>query len=58
MLGLMLQAVYVDTTTKEIVGLQAKPAFLTLFNLPEPFNGHTRCLGLEYASIQRGSPEP
>ena len=36
MLRLMLGAVYVDTTTKEVVGLQPKPAFLPLFDLPEP----------------------
>ena len=54
----MLQAVYVDTTTKEIVGLQPKPALLDLFNLHEPINGYTRYLGLEYANIQRRSTEP
>ena len=35
MLRLMLEAVYTDTTTNEIVGLQPKPGFLPLFNLPE-----------------------
>ncbi len=54
----VLQAVYVDTTTKEIVGLQPKPALLDLFNLHEPINGYTRYLGLEYANIQRRSTEP
>jgi len=36
MLRLMLDAVYVDMETKEVVGLKPKPAFLPLFNLEQP----------------------
>ena len=36
MLHMMLDAVYVDMTTKEVVGLKPKAAFLPLFNLGEP----------------------
>ena len=36
MLRLMLEAVYVDMDTKEVVGLKPKPAFLPLFNLEQP----------------------
>ena len=33
---MMLAAVYIDMTTKEVVGLKPKAAFLPLFNLDEP----------------------
>jgi len=33
---MMLDAVYIDMTTKELVGLKPKAAFLPLFNLGEP----------------------
>ena len=33
---MMLDAVYIDMTTKEVVGLKPKAAFLPLFNLDEP----------------------
>ena len=36
MLQMMLDAVYIDMTTKEVVGLKPKAAFLPLFNLDEP----------------------
>ena len=36
MLRMMLDAVYIDMTTKEVVGLKPKAAFLPLFNLDEP----------------------
>jgi hypothetical protein len=36
MLQMMLDAVYTDMTTKEVVGLKPKAAFLPLFNLDEP----------------------
>jgi len=36
MLQMMLDAVYIDMTTKEVVGLKPKGAFLPLFNLDEP----------------------
>ena len=36
MLQMMLDAVYIDMTTKEVVGLKPKAAFLPLFNLGEP----------------------
>ncbi|MCH9039575.1 MAG: recombinase family protein [Chloroflexi bacterium] len=36
MLRLMLEAVYVDMDTKEVVGLKPKPAFLPLFHLEQP----------------------
>ena len=36
MLQMMLDAVYIDMTNKEVVGLKPKPAFLPLFNLEEP----------------------
>ena len=36
MLQMMLDAVYIDMTTKEVVGLRPKAAFLPLFNLDEP----------------------
>ena len=32
----MLDAVYIDMTTTEVVGLKPKAAFLHLFNLDEP----------------------
>ena len=35
-LRLMLEAVYVDMETKEVVGLRPKSAFLPLFNLEQP----------------------
>ena len=38
MLQMMLDAVYIDMTTKEVVGLKPKAAFLPLFNLEEPVN--------------------
>jgi hypothetical protein len=36
MLRLMLETIYVDITTREVVGLKPKPSFLPLFNLEEP----------------------
>ena len=36
MLQMMLDAMYIDMTTKEVVGLKPKAAFLPLFNLDEP----------------------
>ena len=36
MLQMMLDAVYIDMTTKEVVGLKPKADFLPLFNLDEP----------------------
>ena len=36
MLRLMLEAVYVDTVSKEVVGLKPKPSFLPLFSMKEP----------------------
>jgi len=36
MLQIMLDAVYIDMTTNQVVGLKPKPAFLPLFNLDEP----------------------
>ena len=33
---MMLDAVYIDMTTKEVVGLKPKAAFLPLFNLDKP----------------------
>ena len=36
MLQMMLDAVYIDMTTKEVVGLKPKAAFLPLFNLDKP----------------------
>ena len=36
MLQMMLEAVYIDMTTKHVVGLKPKAAFLPLFSLDEP----------------------
>ena len=36
MLQMMLDAVYIDMTTKQVVGIRPKTAFLPLFNLKEP----------------------
>ena len=36
MLQMMLDAVYIDMTTKQVVGLKPKAAFLPLFNLDQP----------------------
>ena len=36
MLRLMLEAIYVDLDTKQMVGVRPKPSFLPLFNLKEP----------------------
>lgn len=36
MLHMILDAVYVDMATKEVVGIKPKSAFLPLFNLGEP----------------------
>ena len=36
MLCMMIDAVYVDMTTKQVVGIKPKSAFLPLFNLDEP----------------------
>jgi len=36
MLQMMLDAVYIDMTSKQVVGLKPKAAFLPLFNLGDP----------------------
>ena len=36
MLRLMLEAVYMDTLSMEVVGLKPKPSFLPLFGMKEP----------------------
>ena len=52
MLRLMLDAVYVDLDTKEIVGFKPKPSFLPLFGLEEPVE--TGCVVLTTKSTSDG----
>ena len=55
----MLYAVYIDMTTKEVVGLKPKAAFLHLFNLDEPVRAGETVLATSLtARALDSSPSP
>jgi len=57
MLQMMLDAVYIDMTTKEVVGLKPKAAFLPLFNLDEPVRAGEVVLATSLTAGALDSPQ-
>ena len=55
MLQMMLDAVYIDMTTKEVVGLKPKAGSLPLFNLDEPVKAGE---GVRATSLTAGALDP
>ena len=57
MLQMMLDAVYIDMTTKEVVGLKPKAAFLPLFHLDEPVRAGEVVLATSLTAGALDSPQ-
>ena len=56
MLQMMLNAVYIDMPTKQIVGLEPKAAFLPLFQLEEPLKSGEFVLTTDLTAVGVDSP--
>jgi hypothetical protein len=56
MLQMMLDAVYIDMTTKQVVGLKPRAAFLPLFNLGEPVKAGEFVLATDSTAAGLDSP--
>ena len=56
MLKMMLNAVYIDMRTKQVVGLEPKAPFLPLFNLEEPIKAGETVLVTDLTAAGVDSP--